>query len=426
MAAFLSACGGVAATPSQPHSGKNISNHSTPTPGFDARGAYDEFEETFRLAYAYLERDDFSVEAQLAHTRRLALRATNEAMFRRTLHQSTFAFTDPHFIVGPLDDADPNVFPTSSDLVIGLHGNAFVVIDVRQGSPADLGGVRPAWRLISIDGLLVDTAIERVWNGAVLARTDKQRAYAATLAANGLRKGTRALGFEAGGPRVITLENPFALAKRIEARPPLSVERRGTMAVIRFENSLGKDETIEAFDEVIARIGSVEAVVLDLRNTPSGGNTNVARSIIGHFITEPRPYQMHEIPAVERKTSVPRRFVEYALPRKPYYAGRVAVLGGHWTGSMGEGLVIGLHGAAHARTFVSDMGDLLGALHNFDMKHSNVRVDLGAETLFHVDGTHRENFIGDIPLASADRDADGHDPAMAAVAHWLAQPGRVK
>ena len=95
-----------------------------------------------------------------------------------------------------------------------------------------------------------------------------------------------------------------------------------------------------------------------------GGNTDVARSVIGHFLTEPQPYQVHEIPAVERATGVPRRFVEVALPRAPHYGGPVAVLGGRWTGSMGEGLVVGLDAAAGAVTVGSDMGDLLGALWN--------------------------------------------------------------
>jgi carboxyl-terminal processing protease len=80
-----------------------------------------------------------------------------------------------------------------------------------------------------------------------------------------------------------------------------------------------------------------------------------------------------------------------------------------------------MHGAARARAFVSDMGDLLGALHNFEMKRSIARIEFGAEALFHVDGTRRERFVGDVALTSADRDADGNDPAMAAVTQWLAK-----
>ncbi|MFY0536924.1 hypothetical protein [Nannocystis pusilla] len=99
---------------------------------------------------------------------------------------------------------------------------------------------------------------------------------------------------------------------------PLSVEVRERVAIVRFNNALDRQETITAFDAAIREYAEVEAMILDLRNTPSGGNTDVARGIIGHFVREARPYQVHEIPAVVRSTTVPRRFVEYVLPRAPF------------------------------------------------------------------------------------------------------------
>ncbi|MCW5832959.1 MAG: hypothetical protein KIS78_11165 [Labilithrix sp.] len=143
--------------------------------------------------------------------------------------------------------------------------------------------------------------------------------------------------------------------------------------------------------------------------------------MIGHVITEVRPCQVHEVLAVERSTTVRRRFVERVFPRAPRYAGRVAVLGGRWTGSVGEGLVIGMRGGAYARAFVADMGDLLGALHGFDMKRSTARVELGAPRRCSTSTrTRRESVAGDVSLPSADRDAEGGDPGMTSVTRWLA------
>jgi len=160
-------------------------------------------------------------------------------------------------------------------------------------------------------------------------------------------------------------------------------------------------------------------MIIDLRNTPSGGNTEVARSIIGHFVTGTRSYQIHEIPSIEREFTVPRRFIEQVKPRNPQYPKPVVVLGGRWTGSMGEGLVIGLDAAAGAYTIASDMADLLGALSNINLEKSGARMDLGTETLFHVDGTPREDYIANMPLESADREADGSDPAMRSALEYL-------
>lgn len=395
----------------------------TPEAPFDPAAAWGEFDLGLREAYAYLDREDLDVEAHLARTRAAALATTDPAAFRRVLHHGTFAFTDPHLLVGPVEEADPNVWPTSGDLAIAVeeegHGEGFRVADVRAGSAADAQGVRPGWRVHAVDGQPLEAAVAAL--AGVPAPTARQRAYAATLAVNGRRDGAaRVLEVDDGaGRRSLTLENPRAYAQQVALRAPLTVELRDRVGIVRFENSLGRLETIAAFDAALARCMDLDGLVIDLRNTPSGGNTDVARAVIGHFLDEARPYQVHEVPAVLRRTTVPRRFVEYALPRAPRFPGHLAVLGGRWTGSMGEGLVIGLHAAAGARTFTSDMGDLLGALHTIDLPLSGATLELGAEALFHVDGTPRADFVGDVPLASADRDGDGGDPALDAALRWM-------
>lgn len=411
-------CAGCTHTPSvQP----TESATTTVARPFDADAAWTEFETTLREAYAYLDRTDFSVDAQLAHTATRARRARDAAQFRSILHRSTFAFTDPHFIIGPFDDDDPNVFPTSADLVVACRNGRYLIADVRIDSAADRAGIRPGWGLLAADGVPIDAAIEAIWGGLVVAKTEAQRAYAATLAANGRRAGERSLelAHDDGTTTTVALANPRTFANEVTARASLTVRREGNVGIVRIENSLGDKDLITAFDAAILELSDTESLVIDLRNTPSGGNTNNARAVIGHFVTEIRAYQVHEIPAIERATTVPRRFVEQVLPRAPHYSGRVAVLGGAWTGSMGEGLLIGLHAAAKARTFASDMGDLLGGLHNFSMTHSTARVDFGAERLLHVDGTPREDFVADVGLPSADRDDQGRDPAMAAALTWL-------
>ncbi len=389
---------------------------------FDAPAAADEYVALLRGNYAYLEREAFDVDAQLAHTRERAAAAADVEAFRLELYRGSLAFTDPHLLVGPLLDTDPNVVPTSSDLMVARRDGKVVVVDVRAGSPADVAGIRPGWTLLSVGGTPVDAAVEALWAGAVLARTPEQWDYAATLIANGRRVGQRDLRFRTPeGKAKLIVSNPRGFAGEVSERPPVQVERRDGIAVLRLENQLGDRESIPRIDEAIASVLDAEALVIDLRNTPSGGNTDVARALLGHFVDSPQPYQMHTIPAVERSTTVPRRFVEYVEPRAPRYEGRVAVLGGPWTGSMGEGCVIGLH-ANGARAFTADMGDLLGALGNAELEAAPVWVELGVESLFQVDGTTREAFVGEVVLPSADRDAQGGDPAWEAARAWLAAP----
>ena len=403
---------------SQPAAGQNAAPVAESS-GFDAVAAWSEFESVLRSRYAYFERRDIDVEAQLARSRALAMAEPDPAKFRRAMHQTALTFMDPHLIVGPLTDDDYAVVMTAADLDVKFVNGRLTVMDVRAGSPAFKAGIRPGNVVRSIDGEAPDRAARLPFGPVLPNPTAAQLDYGALLAVNGRRGAARHLTIagNSGGQRTITLPSTREYARSLAGRPPVSIARageRGRIGVIRIANSLGNNDTIKAFDNALRTLAGSEAIVLDLRDTPSGGNTEVGRSIIGHFTRTVRPYQMHRVPALEREFTVPRQFVEYVFPRDPIFTGPVYVLHGRWTGSMGEGIVIGMDAATDAITIGSNMGDLLGALWNIDLKKSASRVDLGGEALFHVDGTPREDFVADIPIASADSASDGSDPAMTA------------
>lgn len=122
---------------------------------------------------------------------------------------------------------------------------------------------------------------------------------------------------------------------------------------------------------------------------------------MGHFVQTEKPYQVHVVPSEQRRYGVPRKFVEYVLPLAPYYGGKVIVLGGHWTGSMGEGLLVGFH-ALGVPTAGSALADLLGGLFNERLALSDAKVDLGEEQLLQVNGQPREDFVPDRAYAAGD------------------------
>jgi len=104
-------------------------------------------------------------------------------------------------------------------------------------------------------------------------------------------------------------------------------------------------------------------------------------------------------------------------PLQPRYRGRVFVLAGRWTSSMGEGLVIGFDALGH-RTVGSPMAHLLGALFHETLPGSGARVELAEERLLHVNGTPREAFRPTIAVDPAEARPDG-DPAFDAVLRTL-------
>jgi carboxyl-terminal processing protease len=132
--------------------------------------------------------------------------------------------------------------------------------------------------------------------------------------------------------------------------------------------------------------------LLDLTDTASGGNTSVARAIMGWFVDKPTSYQMHTLPGEERQTGIPRQWLEQVLPRPgKHHDGPVTVRVGRWTGSMGEGLALGFD-AIGARVEGGPMAGLLGAVYDYKLEQSGLVIKFPVERLFHVDGTPREAF----------------------------------
>ena len=132
-------------------------------------------------------------------------------------------------------------------------------------------------------------------------------------------------------------------------------------------------------------------MIIDLTETPGGGNSTVARAIMGRFTTTMLPYQVHEFDEKEYQTK--RHWVEYVTPRKNTYKGQVYILVGRWTGSMGEGMAIGFDGMKRAKIIGTEMAGLIGAISNFQMSETHIGFQFPTERLYHVNGTPREDFI---------------------------------
>ena len=132
-------------------------------------------------------------------------------------------------------------------------------------------------------------------------------------------------------------------------------------------------------------------LVIDSTQTPSGGNSTVARCIMGRFIRKTLHYQQHEFD--EKQFDTKRKWVEYVTPRKAQFEGKVFVLVGHWTGSMGEGIAIGLDGFKRAKIIGTEMAGLLGAINSFMMSETKIGFQIPTERLYHINGTPREKYI---------------------------------
>lgn len=139
---------------------------------------------------------------------------------------------------------------------------------------------------------------------------------------------------------------------------------------------------------------NTRGLIIDLRNTVDGGNSYVARGIMGRFIDKQKPYQKHKmIEKYDGISIVERSWTEYVSPRKEQYQKPVVVLVGRWTGSMGEGLAIGFEGMERAQIVGTEMERLAGEMHGFTFKNQSFGYRISIAQLFHINGTPREKYV---------------------------------
>ena len=386
---------------------------------FDATKAWDEFGELLRLDYSYFARPGVDGAAILAHFAERARASRDHGEFIELAKTVARNFADPHFNVGPSAATDPALVPTASDLSADWIAGRAVIRAVRAGSDAAAQGVPVGATVVAINGRDAAAAVEALLGQPVRALSREQMRHGLNLALAGVRDQPRdlVLSPRAGAPRSYRLQATSVQAQAVAAAPAVVSERRGAIGVIRFNNSLGRSETAAQFKAALQSLLDTRALVIDLRNTPSGGNSTVARAILGHFAAREQPYQVHVVSGEERRFGVPRKFIELVAPLEPHYRGRVFVLAGRWTSSMGEGIVIGFDALGH-RTVGSPMAHLLGALFHETLAASGARVELGEERLLHVNGTPREAFRPSIVVDPAEARPDG-DPAFDAVLRSL-------
>lgn len=317
------------------------------------------------------------------------------------------ALHDPHASFGTNSGISPRLVPSGTDY--WLVGDE--VVAVRQGSAAAQAGLKVGDRVIAINGRPLDEAMEARLQPKGVTYGAAQKAWALNAAAAGYRNEPRSVTVaRMGGPDTLSLETYNAAVPQELVTAEMLPSGIG---YVRFNNSLGDSDTVAAFDTAMDQMKGARAWILDLRDTPGGGNTDVAEPILGHFLGETTGYQ-RILPMGEPA------WVKQAEPHGGWTAeGPVVVLVGRWTGSMGEGLAIGFDGARRGDVFGTDMARLAGGVQDYTLSHTGFPLRLPAYSLAHVYGTPRHEWTPSHQV-TADN-GDGPDLALQAAVDWLGE-----
>jgi carboxyl-terminal processing protease len=346
--------------------------------------------------YAYLPerhldlakmRSLFAPEARAAQTRDDLIHVVERVVAE--LH-------DDHVTLGTNTPSSPQLIPTGAELWAELRNGRAVIVEVLPGSSAAKAGLVPGDVVSSIGGIAVDQAIERA-KAKTLTAPD---AEALNFALRSLLAGTH------DATRRIAVKNSNGQLRVVELPPFVSANNAGLVTwrwlndktgYIRIENSLGDSDTVAAFDAALSALSKASNLVVDLRNTPSGGNTDIAEPIMGRFIARTADYQRIFEPAAGK--SFPQdSWLKAVAPRAPQVTARLVVLVNHWTGSMGEGLAIGFDALRRATIVGTPMARLCGGTDSFELPRTGIPVHLPTYRLYHVNATPREAFVPPIEV----------------------------
>lgn len=329
------------------------------------------------------------------------------ALLERLLDQ----LYDNHVSLNTNSAFSPRLVPSGSDYHLDYVSGVPVVTAVRPGSGAAAAGLAVGDAVLAMNETpALSAAMQRIEAGRNLV-TQARLVWALNAQAAGYRGAERRVTVKRGEDRFeLDLGDPHG---ETGAENPVTWRRlSGNIGYIRFEDSLGsRQETIDAFDAALEALKGSDGWIVDLRNTPGGGNTDTAEPILGRFIRGVRPYQ-HAGPRWRGES------VRYVASRGPWRVrGRVAVLAGRWTGSMGEGMAVGFDGLRRARVFGSPMAGLAGGIEGFELPGSGWRVRFPTYNLLHVRGTNRHDWRP--PKAVTADNGNGPDLALEAAHAWV-------
>ena len=194
-------------------------------------------------------------------------------------------------------------------------------------------------------------------------------------------------------PRIITLKTKTGKIEtldidKIKIRKDtnmLSFKIVDNIGIIRLNNSLGEPKTKSKFKQVIKNLKETNGIILDLRNTVDGGNTDIAYPIAGHFTNKKMVFQKYK--------NTQNEFVDYIKPENSKYDNPLIVLVGRWTGSVGEGLASGFDGTGIGKIVGTEMEKLAGATKSYSFSNFEYSYQAPYIDVLHISGLPREKFI---------------------------------
>ena len=349
---------------------------------------FNEFWNDVNNNYAYFEQQQLNWHKVKEIYQPQSKEITNDAEFIHFLEAIINEFHNGHISLNTNLNSSNRIIPSGQDIFVEKIDGKFYITDLRKGFGADKSGLKIGDEIVLFNGKSINEQVAQFLPKYTTQHSNAMYHYAVNMLFAGTHSTERQIVISRNGTQNTFYPDTFKLNKTQNLIETKVLNR--TTVYIRINNSLGDLKTIADFDKAVDEFLGYKNLIIDLTETPSGGNTTVARCIMGRFINKPMPYQQHVFDEKEFQTQ--RKWIELVTPRKAQFKGKVFVIVGHWTGSMGEGIAIGFDGLKRAKIIGTEMARLLGAINGFTLSETKIGFQIPTERLYHINGTPREKY----------------------------------
>lgn len=370
-------------------------------------GDFDELWRTLDERYCFFGEKSTDWDAVRRLYRPQAEAATSYADFVKVISQVTNELYDAHTWVRDRPEDGPRGPYFDLWVEPGDDGTALIT-SVREGSAAADVGVVPGDTILAVDSRPLE-ALAAEFMPLCLARSDPEAtAYALNIAVSGRRAQPRTLTLRAagGGTRdfLVPVKTPAQLPN-VEYR---RLDEETGYIVIR---SFADNAVVAAVDEALLQMRDTRALVIDVRQN-GGGDTAVARPIMGRFIPETRPYAR-----MRRRDGIglSEPWTEVVEARGPFtYSAPVAILTSRWSASMAEGFPMGMRAIGRGIIVGTPMMRLGAAVFPLRLDRTGLQLQYSAEPVYDVQDRPRWHLEPDLIV-------DGSRDVLAAAVTRLRQ-----
>lgn len=349
---------------------------------------FNEFWNDINENYAYLKEQDIDWKKVKEIYEPKTEKISTNSEFIQFLESVLNELYNGHSSLNTNLNSSNRLIPSGQDMLVEKINSEFIITDLRKDFGAEKNGLKVGMEIIKFNGKPIEEQLNKFLPKFTQNHNSKMYQFALDMLFAGTHNTKREVSVLENGSEKKYFPDEF-----IQIQSNLLLENKvlnKNTAYIKINNSLGNNQLILDFDKTLDNFLNYKNLIIDLTETPSGGNTTVARAIMGRFIDRTLPYQKHEF---DEQYETKRVWTEFVTPRKSQFRGKVYILVGHWTGSMGEGIAIGFDGMKRAKIIGTKMAGLLGAISNFQMSETKIGYQFPTERLYQTNGKPREDFL---------------------------------